>query len=111
MTGIWPTGIGRWVTVGELPCELGKPGSGLFITVPDGFVTDLASIPRWLHWLVNPFDPATAPAAIVHDYLLDQKFEQRVAAGEFYRRLRADGFAPWRCRAYFLAVLFASDSW
>tara|TARA_Y100001973_G_C5072900_1_gene268486 strand:- start:191 stop:676 length:486 start_codon:yes stop_codon:yes gene_type:complete len=37
------------------------------ITVPTGFVTDLASVPRAMWWLIAPFD--VARAAIVHDIL------------------------------------------
>ena len=37
------------------------------ITVPTGFVTDLASVPRAMWWLITPFD--VARAAIVHDIL------------------------------------------
>tara|TARA_E500000178_G_C16922887_1_gene708070 strand:+ start:663 stop:1148 length:486 start_codon:yes stop_codon:yes gene_type:complete len=37
------------------------------ITVPKGFVTDLASVPRAMWWLIAPFD--VARAAIVHDIL------------------------------------------
>jgi hypothetical protein len=42
--------------------------NGAAITVPEGFVTDLASIPRIL-WDFLPPDGSYAPAAIVHDYL------------------------------------------
>ena len=37
------------------------------ITVPTGFVTDLASVPRAMWWLIAPFD--VARAAIIHDLL------------------------------------------
>ena len=37
------------------------------ITVPNGFVTDLASVPRAMWWLIAPFD--VARAAIIHDLL------------------------------------------
>jgi len=37
------------------------------ITVPKGFVTDLASVPRAMWWLIAPFD--VARAAIIHDLL------------------------------------------
>lgn len=37
------------------------------ITVPTGFVTDLASVPRALWWAIAPFD--VARAAIIHDLL------------------------------------------
>jgi hypothetical protein len=38
-------------------------------TVPAGFVTDFATIPRFLHWLVSPYGPYTR-AAVLHDWLL-----------------------------------------
>ena len=37
------------------------------ITVNEGFVTDLASVPRLMWWLIAPFD--VARAAIIHDLL------------------------------------------
>lgn len=38
------------------------------IEVPKGFVTDLASIPRW-GWILLPPDGPWVKAAIIHDYL------------------------------------------
>ncbi|RYE83405.1 MAG: DUF1353 domain-containing protein [Hyphomicrobiales bacterium] len=38
------------------------------ITVRKGFVTDLASIPRW-GWILLPPDGPWVKAAIIHDYL------------------------------------------
>lgn len=38
------------------------------ITVPAGFVTDLASIPRWA-WILLPPDGPWVKAAIIHDFL------------------------------------------
>jgi hypothetical protein len=38
--------------------------------VPAGFVTDFASVPRFLHWLVLPYGPYTR-AAVLHDYLIE----------------------------------------
>jgi len=37
------------------------------ITVPKGFKTDLASVPRGIWWFIAPFD--VARAGVVHDYL------------------------------------------
>lgn len=46
-----------------------RPGQGDdLITVPAGFVTDLASIPRW-GWVLLPPDGPWVKAAIVHDFL------------------------------------------
>ncbi|MFG1422518.1 DUF1353 domain-containing protein [Roseixanthobacter liquoris] len=46
-----------------------RPGDGAdTITVPKGFVTDLASIPRWA-WIILPPDGPWVKAAIIHDFL------------------------------------------
>lgn len=46
-----------------------RPGDRQYsITVPRGFPTDLASIPRW-GWILLPPDGPWAKAAIIHDYL------------------------------------------
>lgn len=37
--------------------------------VPTGFVTDFATVPRFLHWLVLPYGAYTR-AAVLHDWLL-----------------------------------------
>ena len=37
--------------------------------VPKGFVSDGASIPRFLWWLFTPFSPDTIDAAIPHDFV------------------------------------------
>jgi hypothetical protein len=117
-TGIWPItaldGRWQWVLVGTpMLRELGHPGSGLTLTVPDGFVSDLVTRPksRLIAWLIDANDPQTARAAIVHDALLAQRFEQRMAAGEFYRVLVEDGVPVWKAILYFTAVLIASDNW
>jgi hypothetical protein len=38
------------------------------VTVPPGFVTDLASIPRWA-WTLLPPDGPWVKAAVIHDFL------------------------------------------
>ena len=46
-----------------------RPGDMVHsIEVPKGFVTDLASIPRW-GWIILPPDGPWVKAAIIHDYL------------------------------------------
>lgn len=40
-------------------------------TVPVGFVTDFATVPRFLHWLVLPYGPYVR-AAVLHDWLLTE---------------------------------------
>jgi hypothetical protein len=39
--------------------------------VPTGFVTDFATVPRFLHWEVSPYGAYTR-AAVLHDWLLTE---------------------------------------
>jgi hypothetical protein len=61
-------------------------------TVPIGFVTDFATIPRFLHWLVSPYGAYTR-AAVLHDWLLVSlaEWQERVNRGEV---LAVDGELP-----------------
>jgi hypothetical protein len=109
--GLWPTGEpNQWALVGDLTWELGRPG-GEVLTIPDGFVTDLATIPGWAQALFNPFSPDTAPAALIHDALLSLGYEQRVAAGEFYHVMTACGVKRWKRILLYLSVVLGSDNW
>ena len=41
-------------------------------TVPGGFITDLATVPRFLHWLTLPYGAYTR-AAVLHDWLIETR--------------------------------------
>jgi len=43
----------------------------LGVSVPAGYTTNGADVPRWLWWFVPPFKPKYLPAVIVHDYYCD----------------------------------------
>lgn len=64
------------------------------ITIPRGYATDLASVPRFLHWLVSPYGPYTR-AAVLHDYLITDAIplglSSRDADGMFRRVMREEG--------------------
>jgi hypothetical protein len=60
------SGRSLWATSKEITY---RPGDRRYeITVPKGFVTDLASIPR-LFWDLLPPDGPWVKAAVIHDYL------------------------------------------
>jgi hypothetical protein len=46
------------------------------ITVPAGFFTDLASVPRIMRWLVPVANAKNRKAAIVHDYLCYEEIQE-----------------------------------
>ena len=58
----------RWKLVEEFEYLIGDLDSGKVITVPVGFVTDFASIPRIL-WSILPPWGRYGKATVVHDYL------------------------------------------
>ncbi len=77
----------KWCLVSPLTWELGKPGSGFVLTIEEGFVSDLVTIPFWLHWLIDPTIRPRPARPSSHDALLAQGFEQRVSAGRVLPRV------------------------
>jgi Protein of unknown function (DUF1353) len=70
-----------WETVEPL-CYHGKNES---FTVPAGFKTDFASVPRPLVWLLPRYGAYTR-SAILHDYLCKEKPVDRADADGIFRR-------------------------
>jgi len=77
-----------WRLDQDLVIKLGVNGEGLRLTVPKGFVTDLASVP-FLLWMIFPPHGPWAPAAVAHDYLYSRFCEgcSRFLADAIFRDL------------------------
>jgi hypothetical protein len=74
------------------------------ITVPTGFITDLASIPRIFHSLI-PVNGKHSPAAIIHDYLYAvQPMSRAEADAIFLEAMEAVGVNWLRRKAMYAAV-------
>ena len=75
--------------------------------VPQDYLTDGMSIPKWLQPIIGePFEGNTLRAAIVHDYLCHCKCEtQAFSHGIFREILKLDGVSAWRRKAAYLAVV------
>lgn len=54
-----------WMVLDDIEVML---SNGNTLTIPNGFKTDLASVPRWLWGLESPYGD-TIIADIIHDYL------------------------------------------
>lgn len=84
------------------------------LAVPEGFYTDLASIPRALRNL-PAFDPngKSRRPAVVHDWLYQCQSHPKSFADEFLRAaLIAEGVSPDAAEAFYEAVrLFGQNSW
>ncbi|ECP7106303.1 DUF1353 domain-containing protein [Salmonella enterica] len=74
------------------------------ISVPAGFVTDLATIPR-IFWSVMPPDGKYAKAAIIHDYLYDNALRTKKKADLiFLDGMAVLGVPKWKRIVMYLAV-------
>jgi hypothetical protein len=85
-------GLGQYATVGETVYV----GASEVIRIPDGFVTDLASVPR-IFWSFLPPDGTYEKAAVAHDWHCTQlaagdcSISSRDADGLFRRMAREGG--------------------
>jgi hypothetical protein len=72
-------------------------------TVPLGFVTDFATVPRFLVWKMLPYGPYTR-AAVLHDWLIEHRINaasDRVTSRDvdgIFRRVMEDLGTPWMTR-------------
>ena len=77
-------------------------------TVPAGFESDGASVPRIFWRLVfPPTDTRALRAAVIHDYIYRQQpegWDRRMADDLFFRLLVEDGVPTWRARLAWLGV-------
>ena len=61
-----------YTLIEDLRYEIGRPGSGVIVTVPAGAKTNLATTPRWCAWMFPELTTqhgVFSRAAILHDYL------------------------------------------
>ncbi|ECC7442679.1 TPA: DUF1353 domain-containing protein [Salmonella enterica subsp. enterica serovar Newport] len=74
------------------------------ISVPAGFITDLASVPR-IFWTFIPPDGKYAKAAIIHDYLYDNALRTKKEADRiFLDGMTVLGVPKWKRIVMYLAV-------
>jgi hypothetical protein len=88
---IRPHGTSTWKLVEDLIYE----GADQRFVIPAGYVTDFATVPKFLRWLIDTYGPYTR-AAIVHDWLIthgipDHLVTSRDADGIFRRIMREEG--------------------
>jgi len=83
------------------------------IEVPAGFVTDYASIPKYLRWYINSDDPKIMGPAFIHDFLYQTNITSRATADAiFYHLLRENNVKRWEAKFMRLGVsLFGKKSY
>ena len=92
---------GEWLVIRPLQYA---PRQGKPITVPAGFITDLASIPRLLRSVYDTQDECREPA-VLHDYLYCVQFGERAEADAlFLEALERAGVGLLKRRSMWLGV-------
>lgn len=114
----------RWMTVSSFRVVLQYGNTVLQATIPEGFSTDLASVPWFAQRLfgLNPYEPEIVLPALVHDWLTptdeeradpNNQFGQRpiypqtIAAGVFYELMKEQRVPLVKRRVYYTAVVLA----
>jgi hypothetical protein len=94
-----------YATTRSLTWEIGRKGSGSFLTVPPQFAFNV-SIPWYLRWWLDPHNPKFHKAAALHDFALEDGWARTSAAAAFSEALRAAGVNRWIRLAMVSAVIF-----
>lgn len=91
---------------------VGDPRDGDRVSVPEGFITDFASVPRPF-WVILPPDGEYTQAAVVHDYLYSTRQRLRRECDRiFYEAMGVLGVPAWKRAVMYRAVrLFGWIPW
>lgn len=111
---VTPLDNGRdWELVKTFTYHVGSKKSPLLITVPIGFITDYASVPRFFWRLCPPTGKGYTGAAVIHDYLYRQPMYSRLMADAiFLEAMQVGGVPRWKRWIMFSAVrLFGRSSY
>jgi hypothetical protein len=81
--------------------------TGQPLTIPKGYVTDLATVPRLCWGVISPSGRHDL-ACLVHDYLLDTGYSRKQADKQLLHFLRLTGVHPVKTYLmYFFVRLYA----
>ena len=98
---------GKFMVLSEFVYHVGGLGTSTFIRVPRGFVTDFASVPKFLHPIL-PKVGTHGKAAVLHDWLyhLVRKGELRrvVADAMFLEAMQTLKVPIWKNRLLYYGV-------
>jgi hypothetical protein len=105
-------GKNLWKVIEEFEYHVGSYPSEEIIKVPDGKITDFASVPRIFWIIISPVD-RHAKAAVVHDYCYMVKYSTKSRCDEiFLEGLEVLGVAKWKRYVMYWAVkYFAWPAW
>tara|TARA_Y100000310_G_scaffold325691_2_gene389529 strand:- start:2007 stop:2372 length:366 start_codon:yes stop_codon:yes gene_type:complete len=86
--------------------KVGFEFSNESVVVPEGFLTDFASVPWWAQWLISKTGKYNQ-AAVLHDYMYDKlswRYTKERADFIFYEAMKVLNVPVWRRELMFLGV-------
>jgi hypothetical protein len=93
-----PLNDGRtWTLIHSFTYDIGSLGSGNSITVPDGFRTDFASVPR-IFWVIFPYWGKYGNAAVIHDFIYETTIRTRKEADYIFLEAMGVSGTSWLTR-------------
>lgn len=109
--------FGDWQQAGRIAITLNDivwdDGEGVFCVIPSGTMSDGASVPWFLWWFLPPWGDRATIAAILHDYLCEQKdkktpivgCERRVDCDNQYKKaVKVLGVKPFKAWVAWIGV-------
>lgn len=98
------SGNTQYVLMNGFEYYVGSKETGIRITVPKGFVTDFASIPRVFQSIFQKDDTRWAKAVILHDYLYETRIFSRAIADLILFEAMKIKTPLWICILFYVAV-------
>lgn len=101
-----------WMVDRSFRYRIGGMDSKEIVTVPKGFETDFASVPRIL-WSIFPPDGTYTQAAVLHDYLYYSGiFNRKKCDGIFLEAMEVLNVPWWKRKLMYRAVrIFGRFGW
>jgi len=82
--------------------------SGKEIEVPAGYITDFATIPRFLWWALPPDHYSYIKSSVVHDYALTNlpELSKKICDDIFREAMLSEGAPKLRAKVMYLSVKY-----
>lgn len=72
-------------------------GRGFYVTVPEGFVTDFGTVPKWAQWIIDPRGKGER-AYVLHDWLcITGMCSHYTADNILYSAMKYSGLPIYQC--------------
>jgi hypothetical protein len=97
-------GKNLWKVYKEFDYHVGSYPSNEVIKVPAGFITNFASVPRWLWPVISPIDDH-GKAAVVHDYCYEVRYASKKRCDDiFHEALLVLGVSEYKAALMYWSV-------